>query len=191
MSDDFLKEIQFDFIREAEELLDKSESLFVSLEKAGTDKKEIFDSLKRLAHNFKGSGKAVGFDDLSKFCHSFENLLVALASGKVQLNPTIVDLLLLVNDTLKADLANLKQDLAADCLHPEIMSKLEIAQESGLQETQQSQGSAPQPVNLSAVEPAFVKDPVLAKQKVNAPKVDPTKKEGSRRLYSYSSRSHR
>lgn len=32
MSDDFLKEIQFDFIREAEELLDKSESLFVALE---------------------------------------------------------------------------------------------------------------------------------------------------------------
>lgn len=129
MDGDFFREIQCDFIREAGELLDKSETLFMSLEKSNSDKKEIFDSLKRLAHNFKGSGKAVGFDDLSKFCHAFENLLVALSAGQVQLNPDIIDLMLLVNDTLKSDLAKLLQDATTDCKHPEIMTLLDSAQQ--------------------------------------------------------------
>ncbi len=127
MSDDFLKEIQEGFLVEAEDLLEQAEGLFLALEKEEEDHRATFDQLKRIAHNFKGSGKAVGFDELSSFCHSLENLLVALSSGAARLNPHITDLLLECNDILRDDIRILKTDKGAPLDHTELKIKLDHA----------------------------------------------------------------
>jgi two-component system chemotaxis sensor kinase CheA len=127
MSDDFLKEIQEGFLLEADDLLEQAEGLFLALEKGGDDNRATFDHLKRIAHNFKGSGKAVGFDELSSFCHSLENLLVALSSGTVRLNQHITDLLLECNDVLRSDIRILTEDKSAPLDHSELKIKLEEA----------------------------------------------------------------
>jgi len=125
MSDDFLKEIQEGFLLEADDLLEQAEGLFLNLEKDDVDQRATFDHLKRIAHNFKGSGKAVGFDELSSFCHSLENLLVALSSGTVRLNQKITDLLLECNDVLRADIRTLTQDKTAILDHSDLKKKLD------------------------------------------------------------------
>lgn len=127
MSDDFLKEIQEGFLLEAEDLLEQAEGLFLALEKDDEDHRATFDHLKRIAHNFKGSGKAVGFDELSSFCHSLENLLVALSSGTVRLNQKITDLLLECNDVLRSDIRILTEDKTATLDHFELKLKLDKA----------------------------------------------------------------
>lgn len=127
MSDDFLREIQEGFLLEADDLLEQAEGLFLALEKGGDDNRATFDHLKRIAHNFKGSGKAVGFDELSSFCHSLENLLVALSSGTVRLNQPITDLLLECNDVLRSDIRILTEDKSAPLDHTELKIKLEEA----------------------------------------------------------------
>jgi len=127
MSDDFLKEIQEGFLLEAEDLLEQAEGLFLVLEKEDEDHRATFDHLKRIAHNFKGSGKAVGFDELSSFCHSLENLLVALSSGTVRLNQKITDLLLECNDVLRSDIRILTEDKTATLDHFELKLKLDKA----------------------------------------------------------------
>lgn len=127
MSDDFLKEIQDGFLVEAEDLLEQAEGLFLALEREEEDHRAAFDQLKRIAHNFKGSGKAVGFDELSSFCHSLENLLVALSSGAARLNPYITDLLLECNDVLRDDIRILKIDKGAPLDHGDIKTKLDHA----------------------------------------------------------------
>ncbi len=101
MTDDsFLQEIQDDFLREASEILQKTEMLFLQLEKPGNHS-EVFNQLKRIAHNFKGSGKAVGFDSLSSFSHHIENLLIALHNNEIEISPEAIQLLLDCSDTLK------------------------------------------------------------------------------------------
>jgi len=125
MSDDFLKDIQQSFLVEACENLAQTESLFLSLEKPDVDHHETFVQLKRLAHNFKGSGKAVSFDELSRFSHSLENLLIALSSGAIKLTPAIVDLLLTCNDTLRTDLETLKANTEAKIDHQDMIDHLE------------------------------------------------------------------
>ncbi|MFZ4715371.1 MAG: chemotaxis protein CheA [Bacteriovoracaceae bacterium] len=124
MIDDFFKEVQESFLAEAEDLLAQSESLFLNLEKEA-DPTETLNSLKRLAHNFKGSGKAVGFDDLSKFSHKFENLLVALSSKSILIDAKVLDLLLESNDFLKNSVLLLKMDAKAIIDDSELVAKLE------------------------------------------------------------------
>lgn len=126
MSDLFLKEIQESFLIEAEELIGQTESLFLALEK-DPDPQPIYAQLKRLAHNFKGSGKAVGFNHLSKFSHSVENLLIALSNGALSLTPEMVQLLLACNDTLKRDISTLSANTSAELDHTDMIDRIEAA----------------------------------------------------------------
>jgi two-component system chemotaxis sensor kinase CheA len=126
INDDFLKEIQEGFLVEADDLLEQAEALFMSLER-DEDHFNSFEQLKRLAHNFKGSGKAVGFDELSKFCHSLENLLVALSSGAMVLTPKVTQLLLQCNDALRLDVRKLREDRNSVINHGDLETRLNDA----------------------------------------------------------------
>jgi two-component system, chemotaxis family, sensor kinase CheA len=121
--DDFLIEIQESFIAESKELLSNIESLFLKLEKNPNDI-ESYNSLARLAHNFKGSGKAVGFDAISEFAHEMENLLVALKMGEIKANSIIIDLLLACTDKLKSDLEELSANKSASLNHTELILQI-------------------------------------------------------------------
>lgn len=106
--DDFLREIQNSFLIEAEEFVSQSESLFLKIEKKDSSEDDL-KSLKRIFHNLKGSGKAVGFDHISRFCHEIENLIVV---GELQgANRDPVQLLIECNDQLKNEIAKLKNNI--------------------------------------------------------------------------------
>ena len=73
--DDFELELQTEFLQECEELLENTEEAFMRLEEE-RDNPEVLVELFRLAHNLKGTSKAVGFDSLSELTHEAESLIL-------------------------------------------------------------------------------------------------------------------
>ena len=62
--DDFEKEVKLDFLTEALQLLDDSEQAFLALE-GDKNNAELMNQIFRLAHNLKGTSRAVGFGDVA------------------------------------------------------------------------------------------------------------------------------
>ena len=121
--DDFDVEIKQGFLTEAAELLTGAERCFLDLER-GVDAGETLNTIFRLAHNLKGSSRAVGFDELAEFTHKLETLLLALKEGRLAATPPIVDLLLRSNDYLSRVIALLQTDVAATYVNTELSEEL-------------------------------------------------------------------
>lgn len=94
---DFLEELQDTFLQEAMDLTSNVEGSFLAIEKNPNNEKELIEIL-RLFHNLKGSAAAVGFNDLSKFCHKVENLLVKMKNKEISIVQNIFELLLACSD---------------------------------------------------------------------------------------------
>ncbi len=119
---DEFDEIKICFLDEAEQLLSATEQCFLDLEhKPGTD---ILEKIFRLAHNLKGSSKAVGFDGLGAFTHNLETFLLRIKEGKVVLGPEVVDLLLRCNDHLKFFVAELRANFAAQVNSEQLLDEI-------------------------------------------------------------------
>lgn len=151
--DDFEKELKVGFLEEASQLLTDTEQCFLSLE--GTpDDPAILEKIFRLAHNLKGSGKAVGFSELSVFTHEFETFLLKLKNKVFPVSTPAINLMLRCNDAIKGHIDSLKADLNATVDHTALIR--DIQQYSG-GETQPSVAAEvavadPLPVSASAVE---------------------------------------
>lgn len=104
--DDFLQELRESFLQEAQDLLGRVEELSLSLEK-NPSSAEVYSELARLAHNFKGSGKAVGFDQISGLGHELESYILAIQKGTVPSSPENLDFLFACLDRLKLDVQKL------------------------------------------------------------------------------------
>lgn len=111
--DDFENELRTDFILEAREMLQETESAFLDLETDPTDP-DIIDRIFRLAHTIKGSAYAAGFNGLAEFGHIFETLLGRIRNGEVEIDSEIVDTLLLGNDTLTRYVHHLEADFESE-----------------------------------------------------------------------------
>lgn len=127
MNDEFIKNLQDGFLVEADELIDQAEALCLNIERSNGDTSS-FDQIKRVFHNFKGSSKAVGFDDLANFSHHLENLLVALKNGEVALNTKVTNTLLECVDRLRSDVKQLKKDRSIKLDHTQLKAKIVMAQ---------------------------------------------------------------
>lgn len=110
--DDFLQEIRIGFLEEASEFIVQNESMLLSFEAHGIDH-ETLKNMKRIFHNLKGSGKAVGFDELSSFCHKVENLIVNL--GSRECTKSDIEVLLVCNDALRDQMKLLRDNLEYKC----------------------------------------------------------------------------
>src|SRR5690554_5861645 len=121
--DSFEDEIKRDFLNEAGELLSSTEQCFLNLEKNPSDLENI-NSIFRLAHNLKGSAKAVGFIELAEFTHELESLLLALKEGQRPVTRSIVDLLLRTNDYLLQTVEALQTNLEAQYANPGLKTEL-------------------------------------------------------------------
>lgn len=106
---DFESQLKMTFLEEAEQLLSDCEQSFMDLETNPRDK-GVLTKIFRLAHSFKGSAGAAGFEDLMHLAHQLESLLVKLTEAKLQPSPEIVSLLLRANDQLAKMVAELKQN---------------------------------------------------------------------------------
>ena len=124
--DDFEKELKIGFLEEASQLLSDAEQCFLVLESNPSDGPTL-DQIFRLAHNLKGSSKAVGFEDIGVFTHRFESFLLQLKNGELSADSKIINLLLKCNDHIRMMVDALKSDLDARIDSTDLISKLEEA----------------------------------------------------------------
>ncbi|RZA08569.1 MAG: chemotaxis protein CheA [Proteobacteria bacterium] len=110
--DEFELELKNGFLEEATQLQSEVEQCFLSLE-ANPEDHTILEKIFRLAHNIKGSSKAVGFSELGAFTHEFESFILKLKNGEIKIDHRAVDLLLAGNDHLRQYFEALKADLNA------------------------------------------------------------------------------
>lgn len=110
---DFEKELQAGFLVEAFSLLNDAEQCFLALETDPNDKATI-EKIFRIAHNIKGSSKAVGFDSLGAFTHEFESFLLKCKNGEIPILPATVSLFLKCNDHIRTFLEALSGDAKAN-----------------------------------------------------------------------------
>jgi two-component system chemotaxis sensor kinase CheA len=126
--DDLDKEMKISFIDEARQLLEAAEQCFLDLESTRGNG-DVLENIFRLAHNMKGTSRAVGFGEVAEFTHNLENLLLRLKEGKLSVDDETVNLLLECNDHLKMMVDTLSIDMDAKFdsreLSGKIMTKLE------------------------------------------------------------------
>ncbi len=110
--DEFEIELKKGFLDEAAQMLTDSEQCFLELEANPSDRPTL-EKIFRIAHNIKGSSKAVGFDQLGSFTHEFESLFLKVKNAEITITPGVISLLLRCNDQIKTIIDGLKDDLAA------------------------------------------------------------------------------
>jgi two-component system chemotaxis sensor kinase CheA len=125
--DSFELELKVGFLDEAASNLAEVESSFLSLESNPNDSATI-DKIFRLAHNLKGSSKAVGFDDMGEFTHEFESLLLKVKNLELSVSSELVSVLLACNDHLNVMIQALKADLNAKVDSTQVLSLIEGVQ---------------------------------------------------------------
>lgn len=126
MSDDFFAEIQESFLQEASDLLISVEALSLRVEK-NEGRESAFEELARLAHNFKGSGKAVGFEHISKFGHRIEDLILGIKNGKITPRKENLNVLFKCLDRLQKDIQELMKDRNQNLSHDSFISEIDHA----------------------------------------------------------------
>lgn len=124
--DEFEKEVKLDFLTEALQLLDDSEQAFLALE-GDKNNADLMNQIFRLAHNLKGTSRAVGFGDVAEFTHEFENLILKLKEGQLEITDAIVSLLLECNDHVSVMIRMLNMDLNSRFDSKEIIEKIQLA----------------------------------------------------------------
>jgi two-component system chemotaxis sensor kinase CheA len=146
------------FLQEAEDLLVDAENTSMLLEDEA-NRQITLDKLFRLVHNFKGSAKAVGFEELSHFAHKFEDVLSQIKTGQKQFNKEISRVILKSLDVLRDFIAGLKADIFFKLDTREMIEKLielknrntEVSSEEthGTEESQFSAGNPETTVVIS------------------------------------------
>lgn len=122
--DDLERELKVGFLDEAQQLLVDAEQCFLEVE-SRPDDDEIINKLFRLAHNLKGSAKAVGFMQMGAFTHSLESLLLKIKNRERKIDSFIVSLLLECKDTIQLMIDALKEDLGAEVECASLQQRLE------------------------------------------------------------------
>ena len=106
-------EIRQIFIEEANQILEDAEGAFIQLDR-GDQSRELIEKIFRLAHNFKGSAKAVGLDDLARLSHIMEDVIALVKNGSRVADRDLCSILLRGLDGLKESLKLLTQNPAAE-----------------------------------------------------------------------------
>lgn len=121
--DEMEKEMKLCFIEEGKQLLEDAEQCFLDLE-ANNDGNSTIEKLFRIAHNIKGTSRAVGFAQVAEFTHEFENLLLELKEGRRQVDQPCIDIMLECNDAVKNMIESLAADLDAKFDNDALIAKL-------------------------------------------------------------------
>lgn len=141
--DAFELELKQGFLDEAAQLLEDTEQCFLGLEGSGGDP-SLLEKIFRLAHNLKGSSRAVGFEQMGAFTHEFENFLLKLKNKELAVSPGAVTLLLKANDFIKTMVAGLKSDVTATFEFADLVAQFHSA--SGGEAAPEVPAAAPEAV---------------------------------------------
>lgn len=121
--DDIENEMKICFLEEGTQLLEEAEGCFLELEN-NRDSMPTIEKLFRIAHNIKGTSRAVGFADVAEFTHQFENLLLELKDGRRHVDQPCVDMMLECNDAVKHMIEALAGNLQATFDNSALVAKL-------------------------------------------------------------------
>ena len=135
--DDFEKEVKLDFLAEAIQLLNDAEQAFMALEQ-DKNNTNLMNEIFRLAHNLKGTSRAVGFGDVAEFTHEMENLILKIKDGQIEITDAVVSLLLECNDHVSGMLKTLTRDMEAHFNSDEIIGKIKAALSGNFSESEES-----------------------------------------------------
>lgn len=102
-----IDEITADFVTEAEESLEKIETLFIDLESKVYDK-DILHSIFRNMHTIKGAAGFLGFQSIVDVSHKAETLLKKLRDKEMTISASLTDVILKSVDMLKLLLQHIK-----------------------------------------------------------------------------------
>ncbi|WP_157146948.1 chemotaxis protein CheA [Brachyspira pilosicoli] len=94
------------FLSEANEIVEGLENDLVLLEDNKSDE-DLLNKIFRSAHTLKSSAGTVGFTTMSELNHVAENLLEKVRSGKLDVTPQMITVLLEFLDTVKLMLQNI------------------------------------------------------------------------------------
>ena len=165
--EDFEQELKMDFLEEAEDLLTAAESAFLRLEEDREDS-ELLNEIFRVAHNLKGTSKAVGFDQMAQLTHIAENLILKLKEGELEVSDAIVSGLLEFKDKVESMISGLQDDLNAEFETADVIQKLEsLTNGEGA-----SEGAEVTEETETFEEEAFDEEPVLADEVPDAAMFD-------------------
>jgi two-component system chemotaxis sensor kinase CheA len=146
--DDFEKELKQGFLEEASQGVEDTESCFLALEQDPTNEDHL-NKIFRLAHNLKGSSRAVGFEDLGEFTHHFESFILKIKNKELEPTPQVVNVLLQANDFVREMLEIYKQDLNAKIAVHSKLGLFELQQNdspNSLEASLASQGESPEEI---------------------------------------------
>lgn len=129
MADDFEKELIQTFFQEADINLEESEETYLLFTENTSD--DLLSKSFRLAHNMKGSSKAVGFNNIAEILHHLESFLLKLKNKEIVVNNDVTNLLLKSNDRLKIILKELKNDKDFKSDNKELIDEIKKASEVG------------------------------------------------------------
>lgn len=175
--EEFLRELQQDFLTEAKFLMDQYEEYFLELEKPDANRESLLNEIFRVAHSIKGAAAATEFSELSKFAHKVEDYLSLLRESPRFLDKSAISLLLEAGDTIKDRIRQLQEDLGSPWDPSAILHKLAEAIEAAAQSrTVAAVPSSPLPettVEKAPEEPSSSRDSsTQEKLKVNAEKIE-------------------
>ncbi len=146
---DTMAAIKQTFFQECEEQLAELEDGLLIIEREEGDL-ETINAVFRAVHSIKGGAGAFGLDDLVRFAHTFETTLDGMRSGKLEITPQIVKLMLRSADIL-ADLVRISRDGGE-------MDEARVAQMT--EELARAGGAAPEPAAAAPLPPLdFVPPP--------------------------------
>ncbi len=121
--DSFEQELKQGFLEEAAQMLQEAEQHFLEIE-SNPEAPGLIEQIFRTAHNFKGSSRAVGFDDLGLFTHELESFLLKLKNREIAITPWSVSLLLECNDHLNRWVTALRADMGSSMDSEALLAKL-------------------------------------------------------------------
>lgn len=122
MLDDFELELQKTFFQEADINLEEAEEVYLQFSENPPE--DLLARSFRLAHNLKGSAKAVGFSEVAEVLHHLENLLLKLKKKEMNVNNSVINVLLMTNDKLKEYIEDLKNNPSEKIENSNIISEI-------------------------------------------------------------------
>lgn len=130
--DDFEKELKLGFLDEAEQSITDVEQSFLSLE-TDPHNNEHINQIFRLAHNLKGSSKAVGFEQFGQFTHQFESFVLRVKNNELKADKNVISLLLKTTDFIKHMIQGLRSNLDATFSFEDLLTEMKNFSKSSLE----------------------------------------------------------
>lgn len=96
-----------EYLAELNEQLEDLNDCLLQLEASTGDTTEITQKIFRLAHTIKGNAATMGFDEIAKVSHAFEDLLEQVQEGAVELGDEVIEGMLAAFDHIRARAASL------------------------------------------------------------------------------------